>query len=143
MLLVVSGLIAALALVLAVFVSPALLVLLVPALATAAASSGWRVRLDERGAVVRGALPPMVLRVALGELAAARVTTVAPVGDFGGWGPRRRHGVTGIVTRAGEALELERTDGRRLLVTVDDAAEGAAVLTALLARDHGAVPHAG
>lgn len=142
-LLVVSGLIAALALVLAVFVSQALLVLLVPALATAAASSGWRVRLDERGAVVRGALPPMVLRLALGELAAARVTTVAPVGDFGGWGARRRHGVTGIVTRAGEALELERTDGRRLLVTVDDAAEGAAVLTALLARDHRAVPHAG
>ena len=142
-LLVVAGLIAALALVLAVFVTPVLLVLLIPALAAAAASGGWRVRLDEHGAVVRGALPPMVLRVALGDLAAARVTTVAPVGDFGGWGPRHRHGVTGIVTRAGEALELDRTDGRRLLITMDDAAEGAAVLTALLARAQGAVPHVG
>ncbi|HEY8319078.1 MAG TPA: DUF1648 domain-containing protein [Amnibacterium sp.] len=142
-LLVVAGLIAALAVLLAVFVTPVLLVLLIPALAAAAGSSGWRVRLDEHGALIRGALPPMVLRVALADLAAARVTTVAPVGDFGGWGARYRHGVTGIVTRAGEALELERTDGHRLLVTMEHAAEAAAVLTALLARAHGTVPHVG
>ena len=87
----------------------------------AAASSGWRVRLDERGAVVRGALPPMVLRVPLGELAAARVTTVAPVGDFGGWGaasPSRRHGDRhpgrrGARARAHRRAPAARHRGRR------------------------------
>jgi hypothetical protein len=134
LLLVVSGVLAALAVLLGVLVAPVLLVLLLPALAAAAASSGWRVRIDEHGVAVHGALPPFVLRLALEEIDAARITSVAPVSDFGGWGPRRRHGVTAIVSQAGEALELQRTDGRRLLVTVAGAVEAAALLTALLAR---------
>jgi hypothetical protein len=45
--------------------------------------------------------------------------------------------VTAIVSRAGEALELQHTDGRRLLVTADGAAEAAALVTALIARRQG------
>lgn len=129
-----------LTLVLTVTVGPASLLLLVPALAAGAASTGWRVRIDDRGAVIRGVLPPVTIRIPLDELSAARITTVAPVADFGGWGPRRHRGVTGLVTRAGEALEFERTDGRRLLATVDGAAEAAALLTALIGRRGRPVP---
>ncbi len=135
-----AGILAAGAVLLAVLVAPALLVLLVPALAAAAASQGWRVRIDGGGVLVRGVLPPLVLRIGLDDLAAARITTVAPVSDFGGWGPRRRRGATALVSRAGEALELDRRDGRRLLLTVDGAPEAAALLTALLARRTRPVP---
>jgi hypothetical protein len=43
---------------------------------------------------------------------------------------------TGIVLRAGEAIEVKRTDGKTLVVTVDDALQGAALLNGLVARSH-------
>lgn len=132
----VAAVLAAPALVLTVAVGPASLLLLIPALATVAASAGWRVRIDDRGVLVRGLLPPVSIRVRLDELSRVRTTTVAPVSDFGGWGLRMGHGATALVSRAGEALELERTEGRPLVLTVNGAAEAAALLTALIAR-HG------
>jgi hypothetical protein len=56
--------------------------------------------------------------------------------DWGGWGYRgslRLAGRAGWVLRAGEALELTLTDGRRFAVTVDGAAGAAEVLASLLA----------
>jgi len=59
------------------------------------------------------------------------------VREFGGWGVRTSvaTGATGVVLRSGEAIEIHRTGGRRFLVTVDDAATGAALLATLAERD--------
>lgn len=43
-------------------------------------------------------------------------------------------GATGVVLRSGEAIEVQRTGGRRFVVTVDDAQTGAALLGTLVAR---------
>ena len=60
---------------------------------------------------------------------------VSPFAEFGGWGYRvGRGGRVGIVLRSGPALQVERTGGRSLVVTVDDAATGAALLNTLAAR---------
>jgi len=56
------------------------------------------------------------------------------VNDFGGWGLRLAPGQGGtrrrfgLVTRAGEALEVIRRDGRAFVITIDDARAAAAVL---------------
>jgi hypothetical protein len=106
-------------------------VLLVAVLGTAS----WRVRVDADGLTVRPVLGWPLYRVALSEVATAATTTVVPLGEFGGfgirWGLGRR---LGIITRGGEALEVLRRDGRALVVTVDDAATAAGLLTALAAR---------
>lgn len=101
----------------------------------------WRVSAGVAGLVVRSVVGLPVFRVAASDIAEVRVVDVDPVGDFGGWGVRvglpgggRR---LGVVLRAGEAIEVQRCDGRRLVVTVDDAATGAAVLAAA-AQDAGA-----
>ena len=55
--------------------------------------------------------------------------------EFGGWGYRvGRGGRVGVVLRTGEALQVQRTGGRAFVVTVDDAATGAALLNTLAAR---------
>lgn len=98
-------------------------------------TSSWRVRVDADGLTVRPTLGWPLYRVALGELESAAKTKVVPLGEFGGfgirWGLGRR---LGIITRGGEALEVQRRDGRALVVTVDDAATAAGLLTALATR---------
>ena len=109
-------------------------VLLVAVLGT----SHWRVRVDADGLTVRPTLGWPQYRVALSEVASAATTNVVPLGEFGGfgirWGLGRR---LGIITRGGEALEVLRRDGRAIVVTVDDAATAAGLLTALAARESG------
>jgi hypothetical protein len=110
------------------------LVGLVPALLLplVASSLSWRGRVDARGVAATGALGFPVLRVPLEDVAAADVEGVAPIGDFGGIGLRfGRRGTTAVATRGGEALVVTRKDGRRLVLTVDDAATAAGVLRAL------------
>ena len=106
-------------------VAPALL------LALALLTTSWRVRVDEDGLVVRSVMGWPVYRVPVAEISKAGATEVSPGADFGGWGlrwaPNRRFG---IITRGGPALEVQRHDGRSLVVTVDDAATGAALLAA-------------
>lgn len=95
----------------------------------------WTVTVDERGVVARGlaAWPRAV--VPLDEVEHADVAQVDPLRDFGGWGYRvGRAGRTGIVVRTGEALVVHRSGGRELVVTVDDARRGAALLNALVER---------
>ena len=93
------------------------------------------VTVDVRGLTVRSRLGGPRLSVPLDEVVRADVTVVAPLREFGGWGYRTTlDGRVGVVLRAGEALEVERTGGRRLVVTVDDAGTAAALLNARAAR---------
>ena len=74
-------------------------------------------------------------RVPLERVASAAAGTVSPLRDFGGWGWRMgRDGRRAYVTRAGEALVVERIGEPAVLVTVDGAEEAAAVLNTLASR---------
>jgi hypothetical protein len=95
----------------------------------------WKVSIDGSGLRVRSVLGIPRFAIPASQVATAAVITVSPVRDFGGWGirwgaPKR----IGIITRAGEALEVTRKDGRVLVVTVRHPTSGAALLNALAAR---------
>jgi hypothetical protein len=97
-----------------------------------------RVWVDRRGLTVRGPLGLPSYTVPLDEVAAVEVVRVSALGDYGGWGWRiGRRGAPGVVLRSGEALQVTRGDGRRFVVTVDGAAEAAALLAALTDRVRG------
>ena len=103
--------------------------------ALVAAFSSFTVVVDRRGLGVRGSFGWPRLHVPADEVLDATVEQVNPLRDFGGWGYRvGRGGRVGVVTRAGEALVVERTGGRRSVVTVDDAATGATLLRAFAAQ---------
>ncbi len=73
----------------------------------------------------------VTMRFAPGEIVTASVAT-APVLRMGGFGYRgslRLFRRAALITRPGEALEIELVGGRRFSVTVDDAASFAAALT--------------
>ena len=101
----------------------------------AASTLVFRVRADESGLTVASVAGFPRFRVPLDEIAAARSTTIEPMGDFGGWGIRSGlDGRFGVVLRRGPALEVERTNGRRFVVTVAGADTAAALLQALVER---------
>jgi len=102
----------------------------------AATTLAFHVRVDDTGLHVVSVLGIPRFRVPLADVGSAACVTVNPMGEFGGWGVRiapsgRRFG---IVLRAGEALEATRRNGRRFVVTVDDAQTAAALLEALAQR---------
>ncbi|MFK4835977.1 DUF1648 domain-containing protein [Microbacterium sp. ZW T2_14] len=102
----------------------------------AATTLAFHVRVDDTGLHVDSVLGIPRFTVPLADVRSAARVEVVPMGDFGGWGVRiapqgRRFG---IVLRAGEALEVTRRNGRRVTVTVDDAATAAALLEALVLR---------
>jgi len=89
----------------------------------------FTVRVDASGLTVRSTAGWPRTHVPAAEVVAASVVQVSPFADFGGWGWRvGRAGRVGVVLRKGEGLLVERTGGRSLVVTVDDAATGAALL---------------
>ncbi|PFG38551.1 hypothetical protein ATJ97_1032 [Georgenia soli] len=95
----------------------------------------WQVRVDTTGITARGALGWPRRHVPASEVVVARTRQVSPFNDFGGWGLRvAPDGTVGVVVRAGVAVDVERTGGRRLVVTVDDAPTGAALLNACAER---------
>ncbi|HEY0118261.1 MAG TPA: DUF1648 domain-containing protein [Cellulomonas sp.] len=95
----------------------------------------WTVTVDERGLTARTVLPRPRTVVPLAEVESAEVVQVDPIRDFGGWGYRLgRAGRAGIVLRPGEAILVHRSGGRELVVTVDDAHRGAALLNTLAER---------
>lgn len=97
----------------------------------------WTIRIDETGFTARSALGAPNYHYPLDEIEGAAVADIVPLRDFGGWGIRMVGGRrTGIVLRAGEAIEVKRVDGKTLVVTVDDALRGAALLNGLIARSH-------
>ena len=107
-------------------------------LVLAATTVAFHVRVDDSGLSVDSVLGLPRFRLRLADIASAAAVDVNPMGEFGGWGLRlsvdRRFGV---VLRQGEAIEVTRANGRRFVVTVDDAATGAALLQALIAQDAG------
>ncbi len=109
-------------------------VLLVVALAF---TGGWRVSAGPTGLTVRGLFGLPVFRVRANDISAVAAIGVDPIPDFAGWGirgvlGRDGHWRTGIIVRAGHAIQVTRRSGKQFVVTVDDAATGAAVLKAYL-----------
>ncbi|WP_418277394.1 DUF1648 domain-containing protein [Isoptericola jiangsuensis] len=114
-------------------------VLLIPAASVVvllAAVLAFTARIDTDGLRVRSVLGWPRTHVPADEVVRASVTQVNPLGDFGGWGWRAgfdRRSV-GVVLRTGDALTVERTGDRVFVVTVDDAAEAAALLNTVADR---------
>ena len=71
-------------------------------------------------------------KIPLDSIDEARVTEIRPT-EWGGWGYRFTPRGTAVVIRAGEGIVLNRTGGRPFAVTVDGAAQGAALLNTLAA----------
>ncbi|WP_295624116.1 DUF1648 domain-containing protein [uncultured Corynebacterium sp.] len=99
---------------------------------------GWmfavvRVRVDATG--VRWSLGPGFPRSHIEYDSIRSVSAVElRAGDWGGWGYRIGGMGTAILLRGGEGLRIEKTGGKALYVSVDDAARGAALAQAHLAR---------
>ncbi len=94
-----------------------------------------RVRIDRTGVCITyGRLGLVRQRVAISEVSHAETLELKPM-EHGGWGYRgslllmKR---AAVVVRAGSALRLTLRNGRHLTVTVDDPAEGAALLNGLV-----------
>lgn len=99
-------------------------------------NSWWRVSADHRGLIVRSVVGLPKTTIAASEIAAVRVVEVNPTADFGGWGWRwDAQGRSGVVMRKGPAIEVERRNGKKFIVTVDEAETGAAVLAGLIRND--------
>lgn len=95
----------------------------------------WTVVIDRHGLTARSVLRYPRLRVPLDEVERAEVVTINPLGEFGGWGLRTGiDGRTGVVLRAGPAIQVHRTGGRVVVVTVDDAQTAVAALNTLASR---------
>ena len=96
-----------------------------------------RVRIDRRGVVVHyGRLPWPKTDISLDRIASAAVIEVRPM-EWGGWGYRGSLALANqaaIVVRAGPGLRIELSDGKVLVVTIDNPEQGAALLNALLRR---------
>jgi len=71
--------------------------------------------------------------IALADVADASAIMVEPA-QWGGWGYRwnPRANATAAVIRKGPGIQLELTDGRRYVVTVEDAVTGARLTSAAL-----------
>lgn len=131
----VTGLVVALGLLAALltwWLLPVLLLLVVALVATVR----FEVRIDHRGLRVTFLGGRRMLELPIEQIDGAEVTRIDdPLRDFAGWGLRvDRAGRTGVVTRAGTALRVRRIDGGELVMTVDDAWDGAEVLNTLV--DH-------
>jgi hypothetical protein len=112
---------------------PALTLLLVGV--AFATSASFRVRVGPDGLLVRSMVGFPRVHVPLDDVVSVRAVDCNPFGEFGGFGWRLGlDGRTGIVLRRGPAIEVERRGRRPLVVTVDGAAVGAAVLRAYLDR---------
>ncbi|CAH0232920.1 hypothetical protein SRABI76_02800 [Microbacterium oxydans] len=89
----------------------------------------FRVRASASGLLVRSAVGWPRIEIRAADIAHVRAVHVDPFAEFGGWGYRiATDGRRGVVLRGGSAIEVTRTNGRRFVVTVDDAETGAAVL---------------
>ncbi|GAB3816045.1 hypothetical protein GCM10028820_14640 [Tessaracoccus terricola] len=95
----------------------------------------FRVRVDGNGLTVRSVVGWPRANIPTAEIASVEVVQVNPLGDFGGWGWRYNPSYgQGVVMRSGDALLVTRTNGKKLTVTVDDAATAAALLRGMKNR---------
>ncbi|MFF2808797.1 DUF1648 domain-containing protein [Streptomyces sp. NPDC058000] len=94
-----------------------------------------RVTVDRRGLILTPTLLPVPLhRIPLDKVAEASSRRIATLAEYGGWGYRIRPGGSGLLLRSGEGVVLQLTTGREFVVTVDDSATAAALLTTYLDR---------
>ncbi|MDE0545789.1 DUF1648 domain-containing protein [Microbacterium sp. C7(2022)] len=98
------------------------------------ATTTFRVAVTEAGMRVRSVWGVPRFGVAAADVQQVQVIEVNPMGEFGGWGVRAAPGRLGVVLRSGEAIKVTRRGGKSLLVTVDDAATGAALLESYARR---------
>lgn len=110
--------------------------LLAAGAALLATATRFRVTIGPMEVRVHGPLagwPRLVVPV--DTITRARTSKIRPL-DFGGWGLRTvpGTGATAVVTRSGPALELRRTDDTKVMVSLIEAEEAAAVLSTLLDR---------
>lgn len=103
-------------------------------LVAAVTTTSFRVRVDGTGLSVVSALGIPRFGVPIADITSIEVISVQPVSQFGGWGIRRVPGAFGIVLRSGEAIQVTRSSGPRFVVTVTNAAAGAALLQGLVNR---------
>lgn len=116
------------------WITAAVALLLVGAVVT---TLSFRVRASAAGLQVRSAVGWPKIEIPAASISSARAIQIDPFAEFGGWGYRiSADGRRGVVLRGGSALEVTRADGRRFVVTVDDAETAAAVL-ATAARKEG------
>ena len=95
-----------------------------------ATSLVFRVRVSAEGLRVRSIAGWPRWSIPASDITDVRAVSVNPMGDFGGWGVRIAvDGRMGVVLRTGDGLQVTRRSGRRFVVTVDDAATAAAVLS--------------
>lgn len=116
----------------------AVVILIVVTLALAAlvvSTLAFHVRVDESGLTVNSIVGIPRVHVPLRDISRVEAVDVNPMGEFGGWGMRwAPGGGFGVVLRSGPGIRAHRVAGRVFTVTVDDAATGAALLSALAAR---------
>lgn len=108
-------------------------------------ASGWRVQIDRTGLTMHGSFGRPRYHVPASEIVRADVTQVKPIHEFGGWGMRvgyrgAHRGAVGFVFRAGEAIAVECTGDRRVVATIDGAAQAAALLNTLVERTRSSSP---
>ncbi|WP_243073554.1 DUF1648 domain-containing protein [Microbacterium sp. SS28] len=95
----------------------------------------FRIRIDDAGLAVRSAVGIPRWHVPLSSIESVAVTRIDPMVQFGGWGIRLgTDGRFGVVLQRGDAIQVGRAGKRPLVVTVEDAATGAALLQALVDR---------
>jgi hypothetical protein len=131
MIFVVIGLVLiVIALVMWTIASVVLVVLSIPVLLF----SEVRTTVANKGVVVSlGWLGIPAWTVRLETVSGADVEDVRPMA-YGGWGYRVRPGTRAVVVRGGPGLRIRRYDRPDLVLTVDDAETGAALVNALVAR---------
>lgn len=96
--------------------------------------SGVGVTVGARGVQLRlGLFGWPRVRIALEDITSARAEHLSPA-DVGGWGYRLGPARTAVMLRGGECLVLARGGGREFAVSVDGAAEAAALVNGLLKR---------
>jgi hypothetical protein len=125
------ALIAAIAIGLTFIASPIVLAILVVVAALMIIFAFVRVDADaDRVRIALGPLGWPRKTIPMTEITSAGAIDVQPIA-YGGWGWRIRPGRRAYVIRGGPAIRLERPTGTATVVTVDGAAEGAAVIDSL------------
>ncbi len=92
------------------------------------------VTVDERGLLVKAALGWPKFEVPTADVASVATQEVSGLAEFGGYGIRAIPGAFGVILQSGDAISVTRRNGRRFVVTVDDAATGAGLLQAYAQR---------
>ncbi|MCL1800348.1 MAG: hypothetical protein FWG25_03145 [Promicromonosporaceae bacterium] len=111
----------------------ALLIPITLIVCTVVGTAFYSVRVDARGVLVRGVMGWPRVIVPASEILHATTDSAHPL-DWGGLGWRGMGHEVGVITSAGEALRIERTGSRALVITVNDAATGAALLNTMAER---------